>query len=126
LLTRVVILRNCSVDQCAPTGASFEVQVSVGGSLGSVWSSDGTRLYYWTGGTGGTGGAVVEARLTTTPGLRVVARDSVFRRVPNSVGFDISRDGSRLLLTALQSTAYPLVVTPKWRTELREKLAASR
>jgi eukaryotic-like serine/threonine-protein kinase len=103
-----------------------KVQVSVGGALGSVWSSDGTRLYYWTGGTGGTGGAVVEARLTTTPGLRVVARDSVFRRVPNSVGFDISRDGSRLLLTALQSTAYPLVVTPGWRTELREKLAASR
>ncbi len=36
------------------------------------------------------------------------------------------RDGSRLLLSALQSTAYPLVVTPDRRAELREKLAATR
>jgi hypothetical protein len=50
----------------------------------------------------------------------------VFRRVPNNNGFDVSRDGSRLLISALQSTAYPLVVTPGWRAELREKLAASR
>ena len=102
-----------------------KVQVSVGGGLGSVWSSDGTRLYYWTGSPGSATGAVVEARLATASGLRVVARDTAFRRIPNSVGFDISRDGSRLLLTELQSTAYQLVVTPGWRAELREKLAAS-
>jgi hypothetical protein len=29
-------------------------------------------------------------------------------------------------VSALQSTAYPLVVAPGWRAELREKLAASR
>jgi hypothetical protein len=56
----------------------------------------------------------------------VVARDTAFRRVPNNAGFDISRDGSRLLLSVLQSTAYPLAVVPGWRAELRERLAASR
>jgi hypothetical protein len=34
--------------------------------------------------------------------------------------------GSRLLLSVLQSTAYPLAVVPGWRAELRERLAASR
>jgi hypothetical protein len=64
--------------------------------------------------------------LATSPGLRVVARDTAFRRVPNNAGFDISRDGSRLLISVLQSTAYPLAVVPGWRAELRERLAASR
>ena len=99
---------------------TVKVQVSVGGAFGSVWSADGTRLYY------STGNAIVEARLATSPGLRVVARDTAFRRVPNNAGFDISRDGSRLLISVLQSTAYPLAVVPGWRAELRERLAASR
>jgi hypothetical protein len=99
---------------------TVKVQVSVGGAFGAVWSADGTRLYY------STGNAIVEARLATSPGLRVVARDTAFRRVPNNAGFDISRDGSRLLISVLQSTAYPLAVVPGWRAELRERLAASR
>jgi hypothetical protein len=96
------------------------VQVSVGGAFGSVWSGDGNRLYY------STGDAIVEARLATTSGFRVVSRDTVFRRVPSTAGWDITRDGSRLLLSVPQSTAYPLTVVPGWRAELGEKLAASR
>ena len=99
---------------------TVKVQVSVGGGFGSVWSADGTRLYY------SSGNAIVEARLATSSGLRVVARDTAFRRVPNNAGFDISRDGSRVLISVLQSNAYPLAVVPGWRAELRERLVASR
>jgi Tol biopolymer transport system component len=99
---------------------TVKVQVSVGGAFGGVWGADASRLYY------SAGNAVIEARLATSPTLRVVARDTAFRRVPNNDGYDVSRDGSRLLLSALQSTAYPLAVVPGWRAELREKLASGR
>src|SRR2546430_2320122 len=44
---------------------NVKVQVSVGGGQGPVWSADGTRLYYVS------GSAIIEARLATSPGLRV-------------------------------------------------------
>jgi hypothetical protein len=78
------------------------------------------------------GGDAAEARLATTSGLRVLSRDTAFTGVPNGLGgfgqanFDVSRDGSRLVVPSVQSAAYPLVVVPNWRTELRERLAANR
>jgi serine/threonine-protein kinase len=105
---------------------TVKLQVSVGGGGAPVWSADGTRLYYLS------GGMIVEARLATKPGLRVVSRDTAFTRVPNGTGgfgeanFDVSRDGSRIVIPSAQSAAYPLVVVPTWRAELRERLAASR
>ena len=106
---------------------TVKVQVSVGGGGGPVWSADGTRLYYAAG-----GGVIMEARLSTTSGLRVLSRDTAFTRVPNAIGgfgqpnYDVSHDGSRIVVPSAQSTAYPLVVVPNWRTELRQKLAANR
>lgn len=101
---------------------TVKVQASVGGGGDAVWSADGGRLYYTS------RGVIVEARLATTPGLRVVSRDTAFR-LPNGVagvsGYDVSRDGSKLLIPSAQSAAYPLVVVPGWRSELRERLAAS-
>jgi serine/threonine-protein kinase len=94
-----------------------KVQVSVAGGVFPAWGADATRLYY------ASGDAIIEVRLVTTPTLRVVSRDTAFRRVPDYVGFDVSGDGRRLLLSALQSSARPLVVVPGWRAELREKLA---
>jgi Tol biopolymer transport system component len=105
---------------------TVKVQVSVGGGGGPVWSADGTRLYY------STGTVIVEARLATRPGLRVLSRDTAFTGVPNGLGgfgqanFDVSRDGSRIVVPSVQSAAYPLVLVPNWRTELRERLAANR
>ena len=98
---------------------TIKLQVSVGGGFASVWSADGSRIYY------GSGSNVIEARLNTTAGLRVVGRDTAFRRVPPNTGWDVSRDGSRLLISAQESTSYPLVVVPGWRAELRERLASS-
>jgi serine/threonine-protein kinase len=100
-----------------------KVQISVGGGGGPVWSADGMRLYYVS------GSAVVEARLATTPGLRVVSRDTAFANVVNGntgfgqANFDISRDGSRIVIPSAASATYPLVVVPNWRTELRQRLA---
>jgi hypothetical protein len=104
---------------------SVKVQVSVGGGYGAVWSADGSRLYY------ATGSVVVEAKVTTTSGFRVLSRDTAFRQVPNNfttgvASYDVSRDGSRIVIPSTRSAAYPLVVVPNWRTELRERLAASR
>jgi eukaryotic-like serine/threonine-protein kinase len=105
---------------------TVKVQVSVGGGSGAVWSADGTRLYY------ASGTAIMEARLATTPGMRVVSRDTAFRQIRNAVGgfgdanFDVSRDGSRIVIPSSESTAYPLVVVPNWLTEFRQRLAASR
>jgi len=103
-----------------------KVQVSVGGGAGAVWSADGTRLYY------ASGSAVIEARLATTPSLRVVSRDTAFRQVSNASGgfgqadFDVSPDGARIVIPSSESTAFPLVVVPNWLTEFRQRLAASR
>ncbi|HEX3236013.1 MAG TPA: protein kinase [Gemmatimonadales bacterium] len=102
---------------------TVKIQVSVGGGAGAMWSADGTRLYY------SVGNAIVEARLATSPDLRVLSRDTAFSGVPHSGGsanYDITRDGSRLVLPRTRSTAYPLVVVPNWRTELRERMAANR
>jgi Tol biopolymer transport system component len=104
---------------------TVKVQVSVGGGAGAVWSADGTRLYY------ASGTAIMEARLATTPGMRVVSRDTAFRQIRNAAGgfgdanFDVSRDGSRIVIPSSESTAYPLVVVPNWLTEFRQRLAAS-
>ena len=103
-----------------------KLQVSVGGGGGPVWSADGGRLYY------AAGNAIIEARLATNPGLRVVSRDTAFTQVPNNLGFfgesnyDVSRDGSRIVIPSASSSAYPLVVVPNWRAELRERMAASK
>ena len=105
---------------------TVKVQVSVGGGSGAVWSADGTRLYY------ASGTAIIAARLATAPGMRVVSRDTAFRQIRNPVGgfsdanFDVSRDGSRIVIPYSESTAYPLVIVPNWLTELRQRLAASR
>src|SRR5262249_49931098 len=103
-----------------------KVQVSVGGGVGPVWSADGSQLYY------AAGNAIVQARLAISPGLRVVSRDTVFRRAPNNTGgfgeanYDVSPDRSRNGIPTPSPTAYPLVVVPNWRAELRERMAASR
>jgi hypothetical protein len=105
---------------------TVKVQISVGGGYGPVWSADGSRLYYLS------GSAVREARLAMGAVVRVVSRDTAFAQIRNGsiffgqANFDISRDGSRIVVPVSQSQSYQLVVVPNWRTEFRKRLAASR
>jgi eukaryotic-like serine/threonine-protein kinase len=102
------------------------VQVSVGGGSAPVWSRDSKRLYYRS------GSAIMEAQVATSPTFRVVSRDTAFSGIGNSVGFygqanyDVSRDGSRLVIPVSRSAQYSLVVVPNWITEFRERMAAGR
>jgi eukaryotic-like serine/threonine-protein kinase len=106
---------------------TVKVQVSVGGGEGPVWSADGTRLYYLS------GRAIIEARLATTPVMRVLSRDTAFTRLGTELSsdfgtanFDVTRDGSRLIAPVSASEAYQLIVVPNWLTEFRQRFAASR
>jgi hypothetical protein len=76
--------------------------------------------------------SAVEARLATTPAMRVVSRDTAFREIGNGsnsfgqANFDVNREGSRIIVPISPSETYPLVVVPNWLTEFRQRLAASR
>jgi Tol biopolymer transport system component len=100
------------------------VQVSVGGGGAPVWSADGTVLYY------SSGNAIIAAKLATGAGLRVVSRDTAFANVnlanPGFANYDVVKDGSRMIIPVVPTVGYQLVVTPNWRTELRERVDASR
>jgi Tol biopolymer transport system component len=105
---------------------TVKLQVSVGGGDAPVWSADGTRLYYYS------GNAIVEARLATAPALRVVSRDTAFTQIRQGddgyggATFDVSHDGSRIVIPVSESAAYSLVVVPNWLTEFRQHVAAAR
>ena len=105
---------------------TVKVQVSVGGGVGPAWSADGTRLYYVS------GNAIVEARLAAVPVVRVLSRDTAFAQVRNGgtvfrqSNFDVSRDGSRIVIPVSQSEGYQLIVVPNWLTEFRQRMAGSR
>jgi hypothetical protein len=61
-----------------------------------------------------------------------LSRDTAFAEVPNGRGdfgqgnFDVTRDGSRLVIPSAESGAYPLVVVPNWLTEFRQRMGASK
>jgi hypothetical protein len=103
-----------------------KLQVSVGGAAGPLWSADGSRLYYVT------GNAIMAARLAPGPLPRVLSRDTAFAPVRSGAArfgqanFDVTRDGSRIVIPIDQSEGYKLVVVPNWITEFRERMAASR
>jgi hypothetical protein len=103
---------------------TVKVQVSVGGGGEPVWGADGTRLYYRS------GNRIIEARLAMTPVVHVLTRDTTFgdlRSVSRPLfvaNYDVSRDGSRLVVLAAQSETFRLIVVPNWLTEFRERLGA--
>jgi eukaryotic-like serine/threonine-protein kinase len=108
---------------------TVKVQVSAGGGVAPMWSADGSRVYYQSGGE-----AVLEARLAITPVPRVISRDTLFRRAfgagsdlgsSSPLNFEVTRDGRLLTATALSNT-YQLVVVPNWITEFRARMAAAR
>jgi Tol biopolymer transport system component len=104
---------------------TVKAQVSVGGAGAPVWSADGTVLYYVS------GTAIMAARLATGAVVRVVSRDTAFSQVRRGAvnyaqaNFDVSRDGSRIVIPVSQSETYQLIVVPNWLTEFRQRMAAA-
>jgi serine/threonine-protein kinase len=103
------------------------VQVSDAGGGSPVWSSDGKRLYYHA------GSAIVQARLETTPALRVAGRDTVFRNVDELdaqdspvANFDLAADGTRALVVRPSSSTSRLVVSPNWIVEFRRRMGEGK
>jgi serine/threonine-protein kinase len=105
---------------------TVRLQVSAGGGDNSVWAPDGKRVYY----AAGTD-KLLSATLATTPRLRVVARDTVFRTSPVLPGsgpatpFDVARDG-RFLGLAADRNDYQLVIVPNWLGELKQRMSGAR
>jgi len=104
-----------------------KVQISTGGGVGPVWSRDGARLYYRAGST------IMVARLKTGAAVQVMGRDTAFRQLAtgranlvNVAGYDVARDGSKLLVPADLRNTYELIVVPNWITEFRQRMAAAR
>jgi eukaryotic-like serine/threonine-protein kinase len=101
---------------------SARIQISVAGGGQPIWSADGTRIYYRSGNT-----LILSASLSTSPTLRVIARDTVVTaesvgRADNaSGGYDVAKDG-RLLFLLTNKDDYQLIVVPDWITELRQRL----
>jgi Periplasmic component of the Tol biopolymer transport system len=100
--------------------ASARVQISSGGGADAIWSADGKTIYY------SLGRALIEAKLATTPTLRVLSRDTVVAKSAlirgDIVGNqDFGRDGRVLGLTSSHDD-FQLVVVPNWLAELRQRL----
>ena len=91
-----------------------------------MWAPDGSRVFY-----DALDGGTLSATLATTPRLRVVSRDTVFRTPPMLPGSgpasvqDLARDG-RFLGLVTNRNDYQLVIVPNWLPELRKRLAGAR
>jgi serine/threonine-protein kinase len=104
---------------------SVRLQLSARAGANDMWARDSNRVYYHQ------FPSVLSATLATTPRLRVVARDTVFKVPPELPGSglagveDIARDG-RFLGLVTNPNDYQLVIVPNWLTELKERLAGAR
>ena len=101
---------------------TVRVQISAAGGSEPTWSPDGSTVYYRS------GAALIAARLTPPPGLRVHARDTVLATMGVTTGgtltaaYDVARDG-RMVARVNSTDDYQLVAVPNWRKELEQKLA---
>jgi dipeptidyl aminopeptidase/acylaminoacyl peptidase len=98
------------------------VQVTAGGGSEPTWSPDGSTVYYRS------GAALIAARLTPPPSVRVRARDTVLTTMGGSLSgsltaaYDLARDG-RVVARVNSTDDYQLIAVPNWRKELEQKLA---
>jgi Tol biopolymer transport system component len=103
---------------------SARVQISTAGGTEPVWSRDGKVLYYREGANR------LSVRLSATPIVRVLARDTVMTQTSALVNnalktaYDVSGDGRYLGLISNRDD-FQIVVVPNWRAELDRRIAAS-
>ncbi len=87
-----------------------------------AWTADGTGIYYRA------GTAIVKARISKGPSVRVIGRDTVVKNMSNMLTsalnrqYEVARDG-RFLGRVSDTGDYQLIVVPNWKAELDQKLA---
>jgi eukaryotic-like serine/threonine-protein kinase len=110
--------RDQVIVQPFPTGP--RTQVSIGGGREPVWSRDSRRLFYRD------DQHFVAANVSATPSFSVTSRERLFEdsflRAPFHANYDVSIDGSKLLLLKPTQEAQVMVVY-NWIAEVRAKLA---
>jgi len=97
--------------------------VSTRGGSEPVWSPDGKRLFYRG------DGRLMAARLNTTAGFAVVARDTLFADTYQFAGnphanYDVTADGSHFVFLKAASEGSMIVVT-NWTSVVRSRMAAA-
>ncbi|MFL5517842.1 MAG: hypothetical protein ACJ8DJ_16920, partial [Gemmatimonadales bacterium] len=102
-------------------GPGGRVQVSVTDGTEPVWSRDGRRLFYRG------DGKFMAASITTVPGFAVAGRtvlfdDTYLRAAAPHANYDVSPDGSRLLVLRAVSNSAQIVLVHGWSQELRSRL----
>jgi eukaryotic-like serine/threonine-protein kinase len=104
-------------------GPGGRLQLSSGGGSEPVWSRDGRRLFYRS------GGHLMAATLDTTEGVRVVSRDSllsdVYQYAPNPhANYDVMPDGTHFLFLKAVSEGNMIVVT-NWKSVVRSRMTVA-
>jgi len=104
-------------------GPGARVQVSSGGGSEPVWHPSGRELFYRTAST------LMSARLTVSPVLSVVRRDSLFTiglSMPTQVAnYDVMPDGDHFVTIRPRMAGAPPMAVVNWITELRERMRAT-
>jgi serine/threonine-protein kinase len=104
-------------------GTGGRHQISVDGGAEPVWAGDGTRLYYRN------GEERMVARITTRPDFAVTSRDSLFGGGFGTwlghAAYDVSPDGTHLLLLKEVDDSTRTIVVQNWERELQERLGKS-
>ncbi len=103
-------------------GPGGRVQVSTGGGAQPVWSRDGNRLIYRS------GGWFIAARVQRTPTFAVISRDTLFRdefvyATNPHANYDVAPDGRLVVLEPLGGGER--VVVSNWRLVLDRLMTAA-
>jgi Tol biopolymer transport system component len=104
-------------------------QVSLSGGAQPVWSPDGRRLFYIS------GGRLLSATLAYDP-FRVVSRDTVLEDVLDSplgegstsfyhANYDVASDGKSIVFLRGGTSSGRVIVVHGWKAELRARMAGA-
>ena len=98
------------------------IQISSGGGTSPAWSKDGTEIFY------ARGDAMIAARVTTSPGVRVLSREQMFTGSYLQYRwyrqYDLMPDGKHFLMI-LNPPRGSIEMVTNWFTELDEILDLS-
>jgi serine/threonine-protein kinase len=106
------------------TSSQGQVSIDVGDS--PRWSRDGRRLYYRHVESPLGRGSLFVARINATPTVVTVQRPEQLLPLQEGGVYDISPDGTHIVMLAEGDNSVQLVVTANWIAQLRARINASK